>query len=235
MRRGSRGAIRARAARCCASPSGNAAAARMMARLNLVSARHPGACARWRSSRRSTKRASSIVELAEGAGACQAARSGVGTAAARAEHLGHARTRGENRQRPADDARAAGFAPASGQRREPPSEARIAAPDCRAEAAAAGGRASLLVLLLAGFSVLSDARVYLQGLNNDFLQEKGECALRPRDRALATRGMITDRNGEPLAISTPVESVSASPADVDISPPQMKRLSQAARDRRGRD
>lgn len=38
--------------------------------------------------------------------------------------------------------------------------------------------------------------------------------------------MITDRNGEVLAISTPVESVKAIPADVEIVPAQAKRLSQ---------
>ena len=36
--------------------------------------------------------------------------------------------------------------------------------------------------------------------------------------------MIVDRNNEPLAISTPVESVAASPADVDITPEQVRRL-----------
>ena len=41
----------------------------------------------------------------------------------------------------------------------------------------------------------------------------------------AHRGMITDRFGEPLAISTPVESVWASPADVTINAEQLKQLS----------
>jgi cell division protein FtsI (penicillin-binding protein 3) len=36
--------------------------------------------------------------------------------------------------------------------------------------------------------------------------------------------MITDRNREPLAISTPVESVWASPADVQLTPAQLARL-----------
>ena len=40
----------------------------------------------------------------------------------------------------------------------------------------------------------------------------------------ATRGMITDRNREPLAISTPVESVWASAADIEITPAEMQRL-----------
>jgi len=85
---------------------------------------------------------------------------------------------------------------------------------------------TLLVLLLAGFLVLIGRAVYLQGLNNDFLQKKGNARYGRVIELSATRGMITDRNREPLAISTPVESVSASPADIDISPPQMKRLSQ---------
>src|SRR5690606_31915897 len=38
------------------------------------------------------------------------------------------------------------------------------------------------------------------------------------------RGMITDRNGEPLAISTPVESIWASPPDLEVSPEQIRQL-----------
>ena len=38
--------------------------------------------------------------------------------------------------------------------------------------------------------------------------------------------MITDRNGEPLAVSTPVESVWASPGDVEVSPAQISQLAQ---------
>src|SRR5690606_36206686 len=36
--------------------------------------------------------------------------------------------------------------------------------------------------------------------------------------------MITDRHGEPLAISTPVESIWASPPDVKVSDAQIKKL-----------
>src|SRR5581483_4575171 len=38
------------------------------------------------------------------------------------------------------------------------------------------------------------------------------------------RGMIVDRNNEPLAISTPVESVAASPADLQITGPEKAKL-----------
>ena len=85
---------------------------------------------------------------------------------------------------------------------------------------------TLLLLLLLGFGVLVARAIYLQGLNNDFLQKKGASRYGRVIDLPATRGMITDRNREPLAISTPVESVWASPADVTVTPAQMKRLSQ---------
>lgn len=85
---------------------------------------------------------------------------------------------------------------------------------------------AVLALLLAGFAMLMVRAVYLQGLHNDFLQQKGESRYGRVIDMPATRGMITDRNREPLAISTPVESVWASPADVEITPEKMKRLAQ---------
>ncbi len=85
---------------------------------------------------------------------------------------------------------------------------------------------AVLALLLAGFVVLALRAVYLQGWNNDFLRQKGESRYGRVIEMPATRGMITDRNREPLAISTPVESVWASPADVEITPEKMKRLAQ---------
>ena len=48
----------------------------------------------------------------------------------------------------------------------------------------------------------------------DFLQEKGESRYSRILEMSANRGMITDRHGEPLAISTPVESVWSSPQDM---------------------
>lgn len=81
-----------------------------------------------------------------------------------------------------------------------------------------------LVVLLVWFALLAGRALYLQGLNNDFLQQKGESRYSRVVEISATRGVITDRNGEPLAISTPVESVAASPADVEITPEQLARL-----------
>ncbi len=75
----------------------------------------------------------------------------------------------------------------------------------------------LLIGLIAWFIALGARAFYLQGLHNDFLQAKGESRYSRVISLSATRGMIVDRQNEPLAISTPVESVAASPADIDIS------------------
>ncbi len=86
-------------------------------------------------------------------------------------------------------------------------------------------RSRLLLAILLGWMLVLVARaVYLQGLHNDFLQQKGESRYSRVVEISAHRGRITDRHGEPLAISTAVESVWASPADFDASADQLKRL-----------
>jgi cell division protein FtsI (penicillin-binding protein 3) len=86
-------------------------------------------------------------------------------------------------------------------------------------------RSRLMLLALLGWFVALGARaLYLQGLHNDFLQAKGESRYSRAISLFATRGMIVDRHNEPLAISTPVESVAASPADIEITTEQTARL-----------
>ena len=88
-----------------------------------------------------------------------------------------------------------------------------------------GWRAAVLFAgLLAGLAGLLGRGVYLQGIHNDFLQKKGDARYSRVIEVSAHRGMITDRNGEPLAVSTPVESVWASPADVEVDRRQVKQL-----------
>lgn len=82
----------------------------------------------------------------------------------------------------------------------------------------------VLLLLLAWFVGLAGRALWLQALNNDFLQRKGESRYSRVVEIGAGRGMIVDRNNEPLAISTPVESVAASPGDVDASPADLHKL-----------
>jgi cell division protein FtsI (penicillin-binding protein 3) len=70
-------------------------------------------------------------------------------------------------------------------------------------------------LLMSGLSlafvVLTSGVFYRQVIQTEFLQREGE-ARYLRDAVIpARRGMITDRNGEPLAVSTPVETVWAEP------------------------
>ena len=80
-----------------------------------------------------------------------------------------------------------------------------------------------LLLILCGLVVRA---VYLQGIHNDFLQQKGDARYGRVVDIIAHRGMITDRYGEPLAISTPVESIWISPQDVESTPQQVKQLAQ---------
>jgi cell division protein FtsI (penicillin-binding protein 3) len=81
-----------------------------------------------------------------------------------------------------------------------------------------------LALLLAAFAVLAARSVYLQSVKTGFLQEKGEARYARVLEIPATRGRIVDRNGEALAISTPVKSVWAIPDDVKATPAQLKSL-----------
>jgi cell division protein FtsI (penicillin-binding protein 3) len=82
----------------------------------------------------------------------------------------------------------------------------------------------LLLVVFSGFLVLAARALYLQGLRNDFLQQKGETRYARVVEISAHRGMVTDRNGEPLALSTPVESVWAAPADAELSVDQRTKL-----------
>jgi cell division protein FtsI (penicillin-binding protein 3) len=85
-------------------------------------------------------------------------------------------------------------------------------------------RRVLLISLLVGFSGLLLRGIYLQSLHKDFLQQKGDARYSRTLVLQAHRGKISDRNGELLAISSPVESVWASPPDVEITSKQKNAL-----------
>jgi len=75
----------------------------------------------------------------------------------------------------------------------------------------AGRRWLLLGVLLLAAVVLGWRAVYLQWVEQDFLQGQGDARhLRVMELA-ANRGVIMDRNGEPVAISTPIDSVWVNP------------------------
>ncbi len=86
-------------------------------------------------------------------------------------------------------------------------------------------RSRLMALLIFFcFAALIGRSFYLQILNTDFLQEKGDSRYRRDLEISASRGRISDRNGDVLAISTPMKSVWAIPADAKLAPQQIKQL-----------
>ena len=84
----------------------------------------------------------------------------------------------------------------------------------------------LQIALLLAFTALFGRSLYLQGFHNGFLKEKGEARYERVLEIPATRGRIMDRQGEMLAMSTPVKSVWAIPDDAKLEPAQIRDLSQ---------
>lgn len=82
----------------------------------------------------------------------------------------------------------------------------------------------LAILIFFGFATLLGRSFYLQIINTDFLQEKGESRYRRDLEISASRGRVSDRNGEVLAISTPMKSVWAIPADAKLDVQQTQQL-----------
>ena len=85
-------------------------------------------------------------------------------------------------------------------------------------------RRVLLIGVLMLFAGLFMRGIYLQSLHKEFLQKKGDARYSRTLVLQAHRGRIMDRNGELLAISSPVESVWASPPDVTINQQQKTAL-----------
>lgn len=88
-----------------------------------------------------------------------------------------------------------------------------------------------LLLVAAGLGLCSVALIgraaYVQLINNDFYQREGEARFLREIPIATSRGMITDRNGEPLAVSTPVESVWGNPKELLKVPDRLPQLAQA--------
>jgi cell division protein FtsI (penicillin-binding protein 3) len=76
-------------------------------------------------------------------------------------------------------------------------------------------RSSLVLgLLLAAAAGMVARAAYLQLVHKDFLQGQGDERFLRVVEVPAHRGMIVDRNGEPLAVSSPVDSIWAQPAEL---------------------
>jgi cell division protein FtsI (penicillin-binding protein 3) len=81
-----------------------------------------------------------------------------------------------------------------------------------------------LALLFGGFAALSMRAVYLQAWHNDFLNEEGEKRVQRVAPIPAYRGVISDRRGEPVAVSTPVETIWINPKQADPSAAEIQSL-----------
>ncbi len=75
-------------------------------------------------------------------------------------------------------------------------------------------RVAVMGFFCVAASILVWRAVDLQFSDREFLQERGDARYLRVVESVAHRGMITDRNHEPLAISTPVSSVWANPAEL---------------------
>lgn len=84
---------------------------------------------------------------------------------------------------------------------------------------------SLMLLGGAGIAMLVWRLVMLQIVDNQYLQNQGDARTIRTVPMVAKRGLITDRRGEPMAVSTPVKSVWISPANTDIHHPDWAKLS----------
>jgi cell division protein FtsI (penicillin-binding protein 3) len=76
----------------------------------------------------------------------------------------------------------------------------------------------VLFALFAAFVALVARALWLQGISNDFLQKQGASRYARTLELPATRGRITDRNGQVLASSVPVKAIWAIPEDVLEAP-----------------
>jgi cell division protein FtsI (penicillin-binding protein 3) len=84
--------------------------------------------------------------------------------------------------------------------------------------------ATVAGLLLGGLAVVGARAFYLQGLNTDYLQGKGDAVAHRKLTLPAQRGQVFDRHGQLLAISTPVESLWARPGEVKLDAEQHAQL-----------
>lgn len=83
-----------------------------------------------------------------------------------------------------------------------------------------------LALGLCSVSLVGRA-AYVQIINSDFYQRQGEARYLRELPINTSRGMITDRNGEPVAVSTPVASIWVNPQELMRSPDRIPELATA--------
>ncbi len=88
----------------------------------------------------------------------------------------------------------------------------------------------VLSLVLLGAAGLVARAVELQLVDHGFLAKQGEDRSMRVVKIAAHRGAITDRNGEPLAVSTPVDSVWVNPQEINDNIDQLPKLAKALKE-----
>jgi cell division protein FtsI (penicillin-binding protein 3) len=88
----------------------------------------------------------------------------------------------------------------------------------------------ILGLVLLGAAALVARAIELQLLDHGFLASQGDARSMRVVKIAAHRGAITDRNGEPLGVSTPVDSVWANPQELNDNIDQLPKLAKALKE-----
>src|SRR4026209_176873 len=116
----------------------------------------------------------------------------------------------------------------SGKRREPRGRADGGSSPAREHPNAFRWRANFMfALLVCGALGLAWRAVELQLKDPRFLAGQGDARFSRVAEISATRGTITDGYGEPLAVSTPVDSVWVNPKELALASDQLPRLAKA--------
>jgi cell division protein FtsI (penicillin-binding protein 3) len=86
----------------------------------------------------------------------------------------------------------------------------------------------VVIVLLVGLGVVLAARaVQLQVFDQQFLAKQGDMRYTRVAKIPAHRGDIVDRFGEPLAVSSPVDTVYVNPQELAQAPDEIPRLAKA--------
>ncbi|MBL4647494.1 MAG: hypothetical protein JKY13_00820, partial [Gammaproteobacteria bacterium] len=85
---------------------------------------------------------------------------------------------------------------------------------------------TLLIILSGVLLGLTVRMLYLMVFERGFLQQQGDARMIRTINIPAYRGMITDRNGNPLAISSPVSAIWVNPKKFIITRKKLQQLSQ---------
>lgn len=72
---------------------------------------------------------------------------------------------------------------------------------------------AVLVIMLLCFGGLASRAVYLHVIDQEFLRRQGDARMLREEPIAAHRGILKDRNGLPLAVSTPVVSIWVNPKE----------------------